>query len=372
MAQFTFNNIKIGGIAAAVPKNVEKTAKYNDLFGAEEVEKFIKMTGIKETRRTSKHQTCSDLGYVAAKKILKERGIDSKEIGAIVFASHSPDYPRPATALVLHKRLEMDPTAVAFDISLGCSSLVYGFQVLGSMMQASNIDKALLITGDTAGKTVNPTDRSSVMLYGEAGACILLEKDEAAYNEVHSIIKSDGEGYSDMIVPGGGYRNLNPPDDLILCKDGNHRSLYNSFIQGTAVFTFTIFDVPKILKDFLKWTETNVDDYDSFAFHQANLYILKQIAKKVKIPMEKMPISLDRYGNTSGASPLVSLITEYADDSQKGIKNVLFCGFGIGVSWGVFSSKVDTQYIYPIIEDDSIFVEGLINSPNELYSGLGK
>lgn len=372
MAVFTFDNIKIGGIAAAVPSNVEKTTKYNDMFGEEEVKKFMDQTGILETRRAAKHQTCADLGYVAAKKILDERGIDPSEIGAIIFASHSPDYRRPATAFVLQKRLGIPTDAAVFDISLGCSSLVYGVQVLGGMMQSSNIKKALLITGDTASKSVAPSDRSSLMLFGEAGAAILLEKTDDTLHPIRSILKSDGNGYRYMIVPGGGYRDLNPTEEIFDCKDGNKRSLYNSFIQGTAVFTFTIFDVPQILKEFLAHTNTTVDDYDSFAFHQANLYILKQIAKKVKIPMEKMPISLHKYGNTSGASPLVSLIEEYANDPDKKIINTLFCGFGIGVSLGVFSAQVDTQYIYPMIEDDSIFEEGLIKSPNELYSGLTK
>ena len=312
MAVFTFDNIKIGGIAAAVPSNVEKTTKYNDMFGEEEVKKFMDQTGILETRRAAKHQTCADLGYVAAKKILDERGIDPSEIGAIIFASHSPDYRRPATAFVLQKRLGIPTDAAVFDISLGCSSLIYGVQVLGGMMQSSNIKKALLITGDTASKSVAPSDRSSLMLFGEAGAAILLEKTDDTLHPIRSILKSDGNGYRYMIVPGGGYRDLNPTEEIFDCKDGNKRSLYNSFIQGTAVFTFTIFDVPQILKEFLAHTNTTVDDYDSFAFHQANLYILKQIAKKVKIPMEKMPISLHKYGNTSGASPLVSLIEEYA------------------------------------------------------------
>lgn len=372
MAVFSFNNIKIGGIAAAVPSNAEKTTKYNDLFGEEEVKKFMDQTGIHETRRTSKHQTCSDLGYVAAKKILDERGIDPSEIGAIVFASHSPDYRRPATAFILQKRLNIPLDAAVFDISLGCSSLIYGVQVLGSMMQTSNITKALLITGDTASKSVSPTDRSSLMLFGEAGAAMLLEKTDDNLHPITSILKSDGNGYRYMIVPGGGYRNLNPTDEIFDCKDGNQRSLYNSFIQGTAVFTFTIFDVPQIIKEFLALTNTTVNDYDVFAFHQANLYILKQIAKKVKIPLEKMPLSLQKYGNTSGASPLVSLIEEFANKEEKKIVKTMFCGFGIGVSLGVFSAHVDTKYIYPIIEDDSIFEEGVINSPNELYAGLTK
>jgi len=370
MAQFTFNNIKIGGIAAAVPTNIEKTTKYNELFGEEEVRKFIELTGIEETRRTTKHQTSSDLGFLAARKIIEERGLDINEIGAIVFASHSPDYRRPATAFVLHKRLGLADHVAAFDISLGCSSLIYGVQVLSSMMQNSDIKKALLITGDTAGKSVFPSDRSSVMLFGEAGAALLLEKTDDDNNPIKSLVKSDGNGFSYMIIPGGGYRYLDPPKDIIDCKDGNKRTLYNSFIQGTAVFTFTIFDVPKLLNEFLELTETTVEDYDVFAFHQANLHILKKIAKKVKIPMEKMPISLHKYGNTSGASPLISLIEAYGNKSEKETVKTLFCGFGIGLSWGVFSAKVDTRFIYPIIEDDTIFEEGVINSPNELYKGM--
>jgi 3-oxoacyl-[acyl-carrier-protein] synthase-3 len=371
MAIFSFNNIRIGGIAAAVPSNVEETTKYNNMFGEDEVKKFMDQTGILETRRTSKHQTTSDLGYVAAKKILDERGISPSEIGAIVFASHSPDYRRPATGFILQKRLGIPTDAAVFDISLGCSSLIYGVQVLGSMMQCSDIKKALLITGDTAGKSVYPTDRSSIMLFGEAGAAILLEKEEGDH-EIKSILKSDGEGYRYMIVPGGGYRYLNPPDEVFDCKDGNKRTLYNSFIQGTAVFTFTIFDVPNLIKDFLSYTQTRIEDYDVFALHQANLYILKQIAKKVKIPLERMPISLHKYGNTSGASPLVSLVNEYGSKTNNIVINTLFCGFGIGVSMGIFTTKVDTKYIYPIIEDDSIFEEGIIHSPNDLYTGLVK
>lgn len=371
MAVFTFNNIKIGGIAAAVPSNIEKTTNYNGLFGEEDVKKFIEQTGIQETRRTSMHQTTSDLGYVAAKKILKERAIEPDEIGALIFASHSPDYRRPGTAFILQKRLGIPTDAAVFDISLGCSSLVYGVQVLGAMMQSSNIKKALLITGDTAGKSVYPTDKSSIMLFGEAGAALLLEKTDDE-NKITSILKSDGEGYRYMIVPGGGYRYLNPPNDVFECKDGNKRTLYNSFIQGTAVFTFTIFDVPHLIKEFLNHTQTTVDDYDTFAFHQANLYILKQIAKKVNIPMDKMPISLHKYGNTSGASPLVSLIDAYANDQEKKIIKTLFCGFGIGVSLGIFSAEVNTKYIYPIIEDDTVFEEGIIHSPNDLYTGLVK
>ena len=370
MAIFNFNNIRITGIATAVPKIVVEPDSFKSLFGEDEVEKYKEMTGVRSTRRTSKHQTTGDLGYTAANELLNKKKIDRNEIGAVIFASHSPDYRRPATAFILQMRLGINTEAVVFDISLGCSSLIYGVQVVGSLMNSSDIKKALLIVGDTAGKSVNPKDRSSAMLFGESGAAMLIEKTEEESN-INALLRSDGSGYKYMIVPAGGYRNLDAGHEVTQCLDGNPRSLHNSFIQGTSVFTFTIFDVPKVIKDFLNLTATTIEDYDCFAFHQANLYILKQIAKKVKIPVEKMPISLHKYGNTSGASPLITLC-EYYGDTQNQELNTMFCGFGIGLSWGVFSSKINTNDILPIIEDDSVFEEGVINSPNELYSNLLK
>ena len=141
----------------------------------------------------------------------------------------------------------------------------------------------------------------------------------------------------------------------------------NSFIQGTSVFTFTIFDVPRLIKDFFAKTQTVPDEYDCFAFHQANLYILKQIAKKTKIDFTRMPIALDRYGNTSGASAIVSLCDWYGNQSESQKIKVLACGFGIGISLGATSFEINTNDILPIFEDDAIYEDGLITDPNQLY-----
>lgn len=365
MAFFHFDNIRIAGIACAVPGNEVTSDSYKPIFGDEEVEKFKAMTGVCASRRTSGHQTASDLGVRAASELMSHLGVSGDEIGALIFASHSPDYRRPSTAFVIQKRLCVSKEAVCYDISLGCSSLVVGIQTIASIMASGDIEKSLLIVGDTAGKSVCTTDRSSAMLFGEAGAAMLLEK--APGNNVNALIRSDGSGYRYMIIPGGGYRNLHADSTPVMCQDGNERSLMNSFIQGTSVFTFTIFDVPRLIKDFFARTDTTPNSYDAFAFHQANLYILKQIAKKTKIPFEKMPISLDRYGNTSGASAIVSLCDRYGIAESDKIIKVLTCGFGIGLSWGVASFEIDTANILPIFEDDTLFEEGVITNPNQLY-----
>lgn len=370
MAYFSFKDIKISGVACAVPSNKISSESYIPMFGEEAVQKFIEMTGVKFSCRTSDHQTCSDLGFRAASELIEKKGIDRNEIGALIFSSHSPDYRRPATAFVLQYRLGIPKEAVCYDISLGCSSLVVGIQTVASIMSTSEMKYALLFVGDTAGKSVCPTDRSSAMLFGEAGAVLLLEKTDNDKNKINALIRSDGSGYRYMIVPGGGYRNLHASDERVICEDDNERSLMNSFIQGTAVFTFTIFDVPKIIKDFWMRTGTSVDDYDCYAFHQANLYILKQIAKKTKIPMEKMPITLDRYGNTSGASAILSLCDRYANSEENKVIKVFACGFGIGLSWGCASFEINTGDILPIMEDDTVFTEGVFTDPNQLYSKI--
>ncbi len=364
MAKFSYQNIKISAIASVVPSNVVTIDRYKERFGENEVEKFKQMTGILETRRALPHQTASDLAVAAAKRVISHKNIDTQEIKALVFGTHSPDYRRPASAFVIAKQLGLSTEAAVFDISLGCSSAVYGLQTVASMMANSDIDKAILVVGDTASKTTNENDRASQMLVGEGAAAILLEKDYSA-SEMNILLKSNGEGFRYLIVPGGGYRNLHASDEEVICKDGNPRSLLNSFMQGSSVFTFTISDVPKSIKEYFIWTKSGVADYDVFAFHQANGLILKKIAKKVSIPEDKMPITLPVFGNTSGASPLITLCHTYGNHNEGSLR-ALLVAFGVGISWGVANLSIDIKDILPITEDDSIFEEGLITSVTDL------
>jgi 3-oxoacyl-[acyl-carrier-protein] synthase-3 len=366
MALFQFDNIKISGVTCVIPKNIVKTDSFKDRFGSDEVEKFIQMTGITQTRWTSEKQTASDLATSAAKLLIEKKGLNPSEIKALVFGTHSPDYRRPASAFVIQKQLGLSTEAAVFDISLGCSAAVYGLQVVASMMANSDIDKAILVVGDTASKTTNPMDRASVMLIGEAAVAIYLEKTIEKTKPMISLMRSDGEGYRYLIVPGGGYRNLNANEEAEVCHDGITRNLHNSFMQGTSVFTFTISDVPKAIKDYYSITQTSEEDYDVFAFHQANLLILKQISKKLKIPLEKIPLTLPIYGNTSGASPLVTLCEFYGKSEESKTINVMMVGFGVGISWGVTSFEIDTNDIFAIQEDDYVFEEGYIESVSQL------
>lgn len=176
MAYFNFSNIKITGVACAVPKTKIKTSDYYDRFGQDNVDKFINMTGVEEIRKTRLHQTASDLGYAAAEELLQQKDVRREDIKALIFSAHSTDYRRPATACVLHKRLRLQKDCAAFDVNLGCSAFVYSAQIICSLIANSDIEKGLLIVGETMSKMVHPEDKSSVMLFGDAGVAILFEK----------------------------------------------------------------------------------------------------------------------------------------------------------------------------------------------------
>ena len=237
----------------------------------------------------------------AAYELLQQKGISQEEIGALVFASHGPDYKRPATAHVLQKRLCLPEHCACFDISLGCSAFVYGTQILGGLMQTSDIQKALLIVGDTNSK---------------------------------------------------------------LFSDGYDRTLYNLFMDGFGVFEYTIREVPRILKDYIARENKKIGEYDYYVMHQANQYILQQLSKRVKLDPKKMLYSIQDYGNTSSASVPLTLC-KYFGKEEEGEVSVLMSGFGVGLSCGVMSTCLNKKDIFPIIESDDYFKEGIINGPED-------
>jgi 3-oxoacyl-[acyl-carrier-protein] synthase-3 len=364
MPYFKFDDISITGIASAVPTQIVKVDSFITSFGEDVVKRFKTMTGIEEYRKTSVNQTASDLGYVAAERLLNEKNISRSEIGALIFVTHSHDYRRPATACVLHKRLGLSKECAAFDINLGCSAFVYGLQTVCSLMQSSNIEIALLVVAEALTKVVYPGDRSTAMLFGDAGSAILFEKIKNS-GTIKGLLRTDGNGYKAIIAPAGGFRNMYAPTEPMIWPDGNARTLYNTNMNGAEVFNFTISDVPIAMKDFFDHTNTSVDDYDCFALHQANKFIHKQISKKLKIPMDKMPLCLDRFGNTSAPAIPLTICDRYGNSTSESIVT-LMCGFGVGLSWGVISATINTDNIFSVFETEDYFAEGFINSPAQL------
>lgn len=358
MAFYKSSGIHIAGIACSVPDNYITVESFKSVFGDQVPEKFSAGTGIKSMYKALPEQTASDLAVAAAENLFSHSNVTRDEIGLLVLVTQSPDYRRPSSASIIQKGLKLPIDCSCMEINLGCSGFIYGLQTAMSLLRDSEEKYALLVMGETASKLVDPNDKSIVMMYGDAGAAILLEKNEA--ESATTLLRSDGNRYRAIVLPGGGFRDMYPPKDRFMCEDGNERSLYDIYMDGTAVFSFSITDVPQTLMDYLSHTNTSVEDYDLFVFHQANEFIIKQLIRKLKIKKDKVPISLNEYGNTGGISIPLTLCKEFGKLEEKKTLNALMSGFGIGLSWGVTSCKIDTDIIYPIEKTTYYYKEGKI------------
>ena len=355
MSFFSSEGIGIAGVACAVPKNHVTVDSFIPVFGEEVTAKFTAGTGIKAMYKALPEQTASDLAVAAAENLFAHIEVDKAEIGAMLLVTQSPDYRRPSSASIVQKRLELPIDCTCMEINLGCSGFVYGMQTAMALMNSSDMKYVLLLMGETASKLVDPRDKSIVMMYGDAGAAVLLERQPEA--KTTTLLRSDGGRFQAIVLPAGGFRDMNPGHERFVCSDSIERSLYDIFMDGTSVFSFSITDVPQALKDYLERTETTAADYDTFLFHQANQFIIKQLIRKLKLPKDAVPISLDRYGNTGGISIPLTLCDAFGDKSE-GKKNALMCGFGIGLSWGVANAVIDTEKVFPIVGTEDYYAEG--------------
>lgn len=361
VAFFDNKGIEIAGIACSVPDNYVTVDSFKVVFGEEIPKKFSAGTGIKGMYKALPEQTASDLAYAAAESLFEKFGIDRSEIGLMVLITQSPDYRRPSSASVVQKRLELGVDCSCMEINLGCSGFIYGIQTTMSLMNSSDTKYALLLMGETASKLVDPHDKAIAMMYGDAGAAILLKKTGRDICTT-TLLRSDGSRYKSIILPAGGFRDMNPSHERFVCSDGIERSLYDIYMDGTSVFSFSITDVPKALTDYLEHTSTTTSDYDSFVMHQANEFIIKQIIRKLKLKKEVVPVSLDRYGNTGGISIPLTLCDAYGNlnNAESKILKILMCGFGIGLSWGVTNFEIDTDCVYPIKPTSDYYKDGKI------------
>ncbi len=353
-----FHDIKIKGIAAAVPTQKIDNMEYIERFGEKDVLKNIQMTGIKGSYHCSPQQTISDLGYIAAEHLLNKLNIERHSIQALIFIASYPDYFCPATSFVLHKRLGLPIDCAVYDINLGCSGFIYGMQAMCSLMQCSNVNRSLIIIGDSTSKTASPLDKTC-MLFGDAGAAILLEKSKEVEN-ITIGVRSDGNRFKAIIVPEGAFRRCGGSHERVMWGDGNIRSDYDLYLNGADVFSFSITDVPKMILEYMEITNTKANNYDCLLLHQANLFIMKHVARKVGFYMDQVPVSLDRYGNNSASTIPLTICDRYGGTENTSI-HALASGFGAGLSWGVMNLDFDTGSILPIIYTDDYYREGKVS-----------
>ncbi len=345
-----YEGIKIGAIAASVPeKIIDYMAKLDDPNeDAKYFKNFMRNTGIKAKRKCSYEQTASDFCYTAAKQIMDAGYYKPEEIGVVINITQTPDYRTPATALTIQKRLGIPKSCLVFDINLGCSGFVYGVSLAASILKTSTAEKALVTIGDTLArgrKKPKPgAKRSSntALLFGDASCAVLLTKDENA--SFSSALMSDGNGHKALSSPYNAWKHPEGPESI----PGD----------DIAVFNFTISEVPALLNEYMAEMGTTIEEYDDLVLHQANMMILKNVAKRVNMPMEKVPVCLDRFGNTSGCSVPLAIVDKYGSMNEDRVVNLLTSSFGIGLSWGVVGFTMNVKDILPLTEGKDTFDDG--------------
>ena len=349
MSFIKFENVKIAGIACKVP-NEKVLIEDCELFNSpKEAKRFSKFTGIKEKRRANSSTTTLDLCIDSANKLIEDLNWDKSEIDLIVFITQTPDYPIPNNAIIFQDKLGVKKESMCFDIPLGCSGYIYGLSVVYSLMELGFMKKALLAVGDTLSKQANQKDKSAYPLFGDAGSVTALEYDyKASSSEFY--LWSDGSGYDKIIIESGGYRNPINAESIIDKVDeyGNIRKKINTYMDGSAVASFTMTEVPDQINKFLEIAKKSKDDFDFFIMHQANRFLNENIRKKFGFKDSKTLYSMGLFGNTSSATiPL----TICSNTINKYGNNILMCGFGVGLSIGVASIKLDSDFKKIMIDE---------------------
>jgi len=332
--------ISIRGIAAAVPRRASRTQDY-EVLTENERERFAATTGISERRIVEPGQCTSDLCGHAADKLLASLGWERDSVDLLILVTQTPDYPTPATAILLQHRLGLPTSTLAFDVNLGCSCYPYALLIGSSILQTAGLKRALILAGDVSSRTCQYEDRSTWPLFGDAGSATAIEVDESA-DPMHFDLHSDGSGGNVIIIPGGGAASRNPE-----CADPYLR------MRGTDVFGFAISQAPKSIRSALDAAGWHIDDIDHVVLHQSNRMINETIRKKVGYPAEKVPSTLEQYGNTSSASvPLTLCATAGAWEFPA--KTVL-CGFGVGLSWGTATLTLAPGTRFEWMETDETY-----------------
>lgn len=346
---FSISGIKISGLAASVPSQIQSNRHYP--FSSEkEKELFIKTTGIETRRIAPQGLTASDLCFHAAEKLLAET-VPRNEIGILLFVTQTPDWIIPPTGIRLQHRLGLPKSCIALDINLGCSGYVYGLSVVSSLLKTSGGKKGILLVGDVSSSVVSEKDKSTAPIFSDAGSATLVEVCDNEQN-IHFSLHNDGEGYDAIIIPDGGMKNKISPESIKSEKisEGIERNKTHLIMNGVDVFNFSLREVAPDAKMLMEYCGKKTDDIDYFVFHQANLLMNESIRKKLSIEAEKVPYSLKNFGNTSSASIPLTMATQLGEKLKNEKLSLLLSGFGVGLSWGTAILETDKINCLPLIE----------------------
>lgn len=311
--------VAVRGVVSCLPARVEGLAEMAARFGADAARRIADATGIENRRLVAPGQCFSDLAYDAAAGLLADLQWSPDSVDILIVVTQTPDHVFPGVAPLLQHRLGLSRATAAFDVGLGCSGYVYGLWLAAHLLASGGGKRALLAVGDATSQLVDPMDRATAPLFGDAAAVTALERDPAAPPMAFSL-GTDGAGAPYLTAAGGAGRQPDEKPKL--------------FMDGTQVFAFTLREAPASMAAALTVAQAGVGDIDHVVLHQANKQMIERLARKIGATPEQTVLALADCGNVSSASIPLALTIALTEQLKSSSRRLLLSGFGVGWSWG--------------------------------------
>ncbi|RMG91696.1 MAG: ketoacyl-ACP synthase III [Candidatus Dadabacteria bacterium] len=285
-------------------------------------------TGIRERRVAAPDEATSDICLQAARRAMEWDGVGPQDLDLIVVTTITPDTMCPSAACWLQNKLGAD-RAVAFDLAAACSGFLFGLKTVQSYLAADQrIQNVLLCSAEIMTRTVDYTDRSSCILWGDGGAAALIRRDGPGLHLKRVEIRTQGAYGEDLLLPGGGSRTTP------ISHESVDKKLHTLKLEGKKTFRVAVRCMAGIAKEVLEAEGLGVDDVDWVIPHQANRRIQEAVAQVLKLPLEKMVFTIEKYGNISSATIPIALDEAWRDGRIRPGHRVLLTAFGGGLTWG--------------------------------------
>lgn len=316
---------RITGAGSYLPRKVLHNSDLQRMVDTSD-EWIIERTGIRERRIAGESESASDLGFMAGRKALQSAGVKPDEVDTIIVATMSGDMPMPSTATLIQGRLGAR-NAVAFDMNAACSGFIFGLGIADSLIRSRMSKRLLLIGVEVNSRFVDWQDRASCILFGDGAGAVVIEPTTARNGILSTHLHSDGKLWHLIYIPGGGSKH---PASISSVKGRMH------FIKmkGNETFKIAVRTLESLAVKTLKENGIKPSELSLLIPHQANLRIIKAMAERLNLPMDKVVVNLDRYGNTSSASIPIALDEALRDGRIKDGDYVLLIAFGSGLTWG--------------------------------------
>lgn len=323
----------IKAISYYLPERIVSNDELEKDFPEWSAKKISSKVGIDFRHISADGETAGDMAEKAAQKLFEEYNILTSEIDFILLCTQSPDYFLPTTACLLQDRLGLSTSCGALDFNLGCSGYVYGLSLAKGLVFAGVAKNVLLLTAETYNKHIHPKDKGNRSIFGDAATATLISTSGVA--EIGEFaLGTNGKGADDLIIRSGAMRHKEFSNCERIDESGAIQSDDHIYMNGGAIFNFTLEAVPPLVEQTLNRNNLTLDSIGQVVFHQANKFMLSTIREVCNIDTEKFFVDIRNVGNT--VSNTIPIALKNAMHQQVIIKdmNVLIAGFGVGFSWG--------------------------------------